>query len=111
MCLDLVPELSLWACCSDVRGDVLGGLGAVGGLSERSTKIRKIRHIGRLLLACILCLLCFLEHLGFDFRNLFFARELVDLMFCSTPLFVFVRVFAIIVGVCLEMRDFRFFCW
>ena len=50
MCLDLVPELSLWACCSDVRGDVLGGLGAVGGLSERSTKIRKIRHIGCLLL-------------------------------------------------------------
>ena len=67
----------MWRC--------LGG-GAVGGRSERSTKIRKIRHIGRLLLACILCLLCFLEHLGFDFRNLFFARELVDLMFCSTPL-------------------------
>ena len=110
MCLDLVLELSLRACCSDVCGDVLGG-GAVGGRSERSTKIRKIRHIGRLLLACILCLLCFLEHLGFDFRNLFFARELVDLMFCSTPLFVFVRVFAIIVGVCLEMRDFRFFFW
>ena len=111
MCLDLVPELSLWACCSDVRGDVLGGLGAVGGLSERSTKIRKIRHIGRLLLACILCLLCFLEHLGFYFRNSFFARELVDLMFCSTPLFVFVSVFAIIVGVCLGMRVFRCFFW
>ena len=110
MCLDLVPELSLWACCSDVRGDVLG-LGAVGGLSERSTKIRKIRHIGRLLLACILCLLCFLEHLGFYFRNSFFARELVDLMFCSTPLFVFVSVFAIIVGVCLGMRVFRCFFW
>ena len=47
MCLDLVPELSLGACCSDVRGDVLGG-GTVGGRSERSTKIRKIRHIGRL---------------------------------------------------------------
>ena len=88
----------------------LGG-GAVGGRSERSTKIRKIRHIGRLLLACILCLLCFLEHLGFDFRNSFFARELVDLMFCSTPLFVFVSVFVIIFGVCLEMRDFRFFFW
>ena len=110
MCLDLVLELSLRACCSDVCGDAWGG-GAVGGRSERSTKIRKIRHIGRLLLACILCLLCFLEHLGFDFRNLFFARELVDLMFCSTPLFVFVRVFAIIVGVCLEMRDFSFFFW
>ena len=49
MCLDLVPELSLWACCSDVRGDVLGG-GAVGGRSERSTKIRKICFVGRLLL-------------------------------------------------------------
>ena len=60
MCLDLVPELSLGACCSDVRGDVLGG-GTVGGRSERLTKIRKIRHIGRLLLACILCLVCFLE--------------------------------------------------
>ena len=91
MCLDLVPELSLGACCSDVRGDVLGG-GAVGGRSERSTKIRKIRHIGRLLLGCILCLLCFLEQLDFDFRNSFFAREVVDLMFCSTPLFVFVCV-------------------
>ena len=43
-----------------------------------------------------------------DFANSFFARELVDLMFCSTPLFVFVCVFAIIFGVCLEMRDFRF---
>ena len=85
------------------------GGGAVGGRSERSTKIRKIRHIGRLLLACILCLLCFLEHLGFDFRNSFFARELVDLMFCSTPLFVFVSVFVIIFEVCLEMRDFRSF--
>ena len=60
MCLDLVPELSLWACCAGVRGDVLGE-GAVGGRSERSTKICKIRHIGRLLLACVLCLLCFLQ--------------------------------------------------
>ena len=60
MCLDLVPELSLWACCSDVGGNVLGG-GAVGGRSERSTKIRKIRHIGRQLLACFFCLLCLLE--------------------------------------------------
>ena len=107
MYLDLVPELSLWACCSDVGGGVLGG-GAVGGRSERSTKIRKMRHIGCLLLACVFCLLCFLGQLGFDFRNSFFARELVDLMFCSTRLFVFVCVFAIIFGVCLEMRDFRF---
>ena len=66
MCLDLVPELSLWACCSDVRGDVLGG-GAVGGRSERSTKSRKIRHIGRLLLGCILCLLCVFGAIGFSF--------------------------------------------
>ena len=44
-----------------------------------------------------------------DFANSFFARELVDLMFCSTPLFVFVCVFVIILEVCLEMRDFRFF--
>ena len=46
-----------------------------------------------------------------DFANSFFARELVDLMFCSTLLFVFVCVFAIVVEVCLEMRDFRSFFW
>ena len=110
MCLDLVSELSLWACCSDVRGDVLGGGGRLG--VGQNVRRRFVRYVtSDVYCFCILCLLCFLEQLGFDFRNSFFARELVDLMFCSTPLFVFVSVFAIIVGVCLEMRDFRFFFW
>ena len=103
-----MPEL-FWGLVVQMLVEMSWGGGAVGGRSEFSTKIRKIRHIGRLLLACILCLLCFLEQLGFDFRNSFFARELVDLMFCSTLLFVFVCVFVIILEVCLEMRGFRFF--
>ena len=61
----------------------LGG-GAVGGRSEFSTKIRKIVTSD---VNCWLVFFCtvFAGVSGFGFKKKsFFARELVDLMFCST---------------------------
>ena len=78
-----MSELSLWACCSEVGGDVLGGGRLVVGQNFRRRFVRYVTSD----VNCWLVFFCtvFAGVSGFGFKKKsFFARELVDLMFCST---------------------------